>query len=98
MPYYEIPETQFYQLKDAIKKGKIVGVGALSHFLNIYINKTWEIEDVVIANMYFPEDEYCIFDFPRKRVFITDETSYKARFDIPGRRTHQERQASRRQN
>lgn len=93
MPYYEINETLFYQLKDALNDGKIMGVGLLSQFLNIHIDKTWETEDVMIANMYFPSSTFCIFDFPKKRAFIT-ENGKKQRFDLPGRRTTLERQAN----
>jgi hypothetical protein len=93
MPYYEITQTQLDGLKDAIKTGQIMGVGMLSHFLDIHIDNSWENEDVVIASMYFPDDDYCTFYFPRKRAYIVD--GEKTRFDLPGRRTQRERYANR---
>ena len=73
MPSYQISLTQLSQLEHAIRNHKILGIGMLSHFINIYIDDNWRDENVCIQSMYNPEDRYCEFNFTKRKAWIQNE-------------------------
>lgn len=81
MPCYEITQTQLELLKNDIRHGKILGVGMLSNFIKIYI-QNWKNRQVKIASMYFPDDDYCVFDFSKNRAIINDPRKGNKAFKI----------------